>query len=313
MCLRKKEYPSKGWGDWDICFCCSFSSGGPLLTLQHGVPPLENTSAQTSPTWVQSQACSSSHPALVWVPTGSQILPLSLLQHGLLSIGPDRLVLTSHGPLQASCSDVVSLQGLQVDLSSTMDCRGLQENLLWWLEQLLSPLLHWTWCQQRFSHIFSLISSAAMAVVQVFPHFWNTLCPIHCCWWAQPWPAVDLAWSWLALALSHMGEASGTFSWMPLLEPPTIKALPQEPNLLLNLTELCSCSRAGPPSSLPHLCILLTDVVPNHTYFLLVSKKSSRKKFKYASRKRNENELSSLTVASCQVLSSVATENHIIS
>lgn len=26
------------------------------------------------------------------------------------------------------------------------------------------------------------------------------------CWWAQPWPVAGLTWSWLALALSDMGE-----------------------------------------------------------------------------------------------------------
>lgn len=34
----------------------------------------------------------------------------------------------------------------------------------------------------------------------------------HCHWWAEPWSS----WNWLALVLSDMGEASGSFLQKPL-------------------------------------------------------------------------------------------------
>ena len=66
----------------------------------------------------------------------------------------------------------------------------------------------------------------------VFSAFLTTLSQrhYHRCWWAQPCPAVGPFWSQVALALSVMEEASGSFSQKPPLYPPSTKTLPHRSN-----------------------------------------------------------------------------------
>jgi len=167
------------------------------------------------------------------LPMGSQVLPANLLQHGLLfpwgymscqkpaparachwvtaSFGhPPALVwgppqasggfLLNHGPPWAAGGQPASPWSLS---------RAAGESLLWRLE----PLLQRPWCLQScFSHIFSLLSSAAVAVAEgFFPFLKYVITEV------LPWPAVGLSWTWLALALFDIGEASGSFPQKPPL------------------------------------------------------------------------------------------------
>lgn len=49
-------------------------------------------------------------------------------------------------------------------------------------------------------------------------------------WLVQPWPAAGPSWSWLALGLLDMWEASSSFSQKPRLQTPATKTLPDKPN-----------------------------------------------------------------------------------
>lgn len=68
------------------------------------------------------------------------------------------------------------------------------------------------------SHILSPVSWL-MLHSSFFPPFLDALPQRHYChhWWAQPWLATGPARIWLAMALSDMGEACGSFSQKPSL------------------------------------------------------------------------------------------------
>lgn len=68
------------------------------------------------------------------------------------------------------------------------------------------------------SHILSPVSWL-MLHNHFFSPFLNTLPQRHCCrhWWAQPWLATGPSRSWLALTLSDVGEACGSYSQKTLL------------------------------------------------------------------------------------------------
>jgi len=176
-------------------------------------------------------------------PVGSQVLPANLCQHGFLSrrvTGPTRSLLQHGLPMRWQRSSGASpWSGVGSSLGHrwgsappwasmaagtaclTVVCSmAAGESLLRRLEHLLPLLLHWPWCLQSCaSQIFSLLSPAAIALVQLFPPFLNKLSQrrYHCCWGAQPWPAAGPSWSWLALALSDIEEASSSFTQKPPL------------------------------------------------------------------------------------------------
>ncbi|KAK4831466.1 hypothetical protein QYF61_017714 [Mycteria americana] len=124
---------------------------------KHGVPPTGDIPPQTSPAWVPPMGCSSSQTAPVWVlfhrvqsfrnrllqrgsPTGSQVLPANLLQHGVLSLhgvtGPARSLLQHGLPMGSQPPSGIHLlqcgvlHGLQVDICSTIYLHGLQGDSL---------------------------------------------------------------------------------------------------------------------------------------------------------------------------------------
>lgn len=96
------------------------------------------------------------------------------------------------------------------------------ESLFWCLKHLLHPLpllltglgvcgaVSLT-CPLSFLQLQLLLCS-------FFPLFLPMLfqCLYHHHWCVQPWPAVSLSWSQIALAPSDMGEASGRPSGKPL-------------------------------------------------------------------------------------------------
>jgi len=112
--------------------------------LQCGSPPSGTVlQEQTAPAWVPHGVTSpASKPALVWAPlsTGPQVLPVNLLQHGLLSpqghgsCQEPAPVWASHGvTVSFRCIHLLQrgvLPGLQVDICSTVDLRGLQRHSL---------------------------------------------------------------------------------------------------------------------------------------------------------------------------------------
>lgn len=63
--------------------------------------------------------------------------------------------------------------------------------------------------------VFSFLCSG-WSCAELFSPFLSLLSQRHCCWWAQPWPGVDLSRSWLALALLDAG--AGSFSQQPRLQ-----------------------------------------------------------------------------------------------
>lgn len=183
-------------------------------------------------------------------PSGSQVLPTNLLQHGLLSPQGHRscqetaLASALHGgtdsfrhsaypvwdPPRAAVGPL-----LQNSLPWTaggqpvLPClhHRLEGNLLWCLEHLLPLLHHWPWCLHSSCSHFSLLFLKCSCVAPL-NHFLNILS--HSCpQWALLWPLVDPSYRQLALALSDMSEALVSSHRSHLCSPPDTKTLPQKP------------------------------------------------------------------------------------
>jgi len=151
-------------------------------------------------------------------PTGSQALPANLLWCGLLSS-------QGHSLLWVSTCSTVDLHGLQGDsLPHHGLLHGLQGYLCSGAWSTSSPSFFTDLgvCRAVLSHILTLSPAAKWPFWRCgffFFFFLNMLSQRHyhhhC--WARPWPAAGPSWSWLALALSNIGEASNSFSQKPPL------------------------------------------------------------------------------------------------
>jgi len=93
---------------------------------------------------------------------------------------------------------------------------GCRELLLRHLEHLLPSFCTDLGLCRVVPLIYSHSSLPAAVVLQFFHPFLNLLSQRHCHrrWWARPWPAAGLSWSWLALASLDTG---GSF-WQLLTE-----------------------------------------------------------------------------------------------
>jgi len=199
------------WGLWSVHHMLSLPLLPPqgrtphtLPLLQHGVPltatvlhELLQRGSFPRGAVLREQA------APVWVPTGSQALPTNLLQRGLLSPrvcrswqepatvrAPHRITASFRHPPAPVWG---SFHGLQVEICSTVDLRGLQRDnlphhglhhelqgktLLRCLEHLLPLLLHWPWCLQScFFHIVSLLSLHCCLTPSFFFRFLKYVIP----------------------------------------------------------------------------------------------------------------------------------------
>jgi len=183
-----------GYGQFiTCCLCCSF-----LLTLF----PCSNVGSLPGQTVLHELLQCESFPRAAVLqelvqrgsPVGSQVLPANLLQHGLLSMGPQVLpggcssggFPQDHSLLWASiCSGLGSYMGcrrISAPLWTYMGCRGTacltmvfitsckgKNSLIWRLEYLLPLLLYRPWCLQScFSCIFSLLSCCNCRFAETF-------------------------------------------------------------------------------------------------------------------------------------------------
>jgi len=156
------EQGDREWGLWSVHHTLSL----PLLPLhslpllQRGVPPMGDSPPQTGPTWVLPTGCHS-----------SQTAPMSVLSMGCSLSG-------------TGCSSVESSIGcrwISTPPWTSKGCRGTACLIMVFITgsreisalvpgaaHLLPLLLQWPWCPQSyFSHIFSLLPLATIALLQV--------------------------------------------------------------------------------------------------------------------------------------------------
>ena len=239
------------------CLCRSFLLRGrtphTLRLLQRRVPPMGDSPPWTAPMWILPMGCSSSQTAPVWVPSTGHCLSGT----DYSSVGPPK------GPqvLPGACSSVGSPQGhslLQVHppapvwgppwaaaggyllhcgppwaagaqpASSWSSAQAAEESLLWHLPLLLQ----WPCClQSRLSHIFSLLSLTATAMLQ-FPLSPLTMLSQRCYhhhWWARPGQQqvrFDASQHWLHWTSGKLPVASHRSD---PCSPPDTKTLPHKP------------------------------------------------------------------------------------
>jgi len=191
-----------------------FSTNCPSVGPSHGVPSFRNR-------LLHGVTSSASKPALAWasLSTGPQVLEGSCSSAGSPWVHSLFWASTCSGvgSLPRGCRWISAPPGTSMDLRGTAcltmvfstGCRGTSA-----LAPGAPP--HPPSCLTVVSAEFA--HPAPAAKLRRFFSFLNVLSQrfYHRCW-ARPWPAAGLSWSRLALALSDMVEASGSFSQKPRL------------------------------------------------------------------------------------------------